>query len=159
MEQTNINMDNVKVSQETDTGLTDLQMYGISSTIVSLLGAIKKYTILAQIQKDLQHKPPQAQPVMREFYQFEETKMIMDIRTQFDMVYVYTRDAIIVNNFQSLRDAFEQAIMFLTSGMQDVKSVHDKNYSEILDEFSDKLKAIADSIAKKSIYDEHFTLS
>jgi len=153
-----INTDNVNVSEEKEQ-LTDLQLYGVSGAIVTLIGLLKKYTILAQIQADLQQKPPQAQPIMREIYQFEETKMIMDIRTQFDMVYVYTRDPIVVNNFTMIREAFEQAILFLTSNMQNVQSVLEKNYVEILDEFSDKLKVITDNLISKSIYDEHFKLS
>jgi len=101
MEKTQVNMDDVAIGEEKD-ALTDIQVYGISSTVVILLGAIKKYTILSQIQKDLQQKPAQTQPIMRELYQYEETKMIMDIRTQFDMVYVYTNDKIISNNFQMI---------------------------------------------------------
>ena len=158
MDKTEVNMDNVKIDEEKES-LTDLQVYGVSKTVVTLLGLLKKYTILSQIQKDLSQKTPQAQPVMREFYQFEETKMIMDIRTQFDMVYVYTRDPIIVNNFQMLRDSFEAAITYLTGNMQDVTSILDKNYSEILDEFSDKLKVITDIITKRSIFDNNFKMN
>ena len=159
MNKTEVNMDNVQVGEEEKESLTDLQVYGVSGTIVTLLGMIKKYTILSQIQKDLSQKAPQAQPVMREFYQFEETKMIMDIRTQFDMVYVYTRDPIVVNNFQMIRDSFENAIAYLTGNMQEVTSILDQNYSEILDEFSDKLKVISDTITRKSIFDDHFKMN
>ncbi len=161
MEKTEVNMNDVQIGEETKEkdNLTDLQMYGISGAVVTLLGLIRKYTILSQIQKDLQQKPGQIQPMMREIYQFEETKMIMDIRTQFDMVYVYTLDTVIVNNFQIIRDSFENAIAYLTSNMQQVDSVMDKNYIEILDEFSDKLQAISTTISTKSIYESNFKMS
>jgi len=158
MDKTEVNMSDVSVGETKDEGLTDLQIYGISGTVVTLLGMIKKYSILAQIQKEILHKPPQSQHIMREIYQFEETKMIMDIRTQFDMVYVYTLDKTIVTNFQTLRDSFEQSVLFLTSNIQTVDSFADKNYIEILDEFADKLQALADTIATKSIYEAGFKL-
>lgn len=151
-------MDKVEVGQEPEEQMTDLQIYGISSTVVQLLGALRKYAILAQIQKDLQTKPAQAQPVMREFYQYEETKMIMDIRTQFDMVYVYTKDKIVLKNFDIIRTSFENAISFLTENMMNVTSVTDKNYVEILDEFADKIKHISDVMTRKSIFDESFKI-
>jgi len=151
-------MEEIEVNEAPEEGLTDLQVYGISGTVVQLLGLVKKYSILAQMQKEIMNKLPQTQPIMREIYQFEETKLIMDIRTQFDMVYVYTLDKTIVNNFQVLRDGFESAILFLTTNLQDVTNFTDKNYIEILDEFTDKLTTLADAIATKSIYESNFKI-
>jgi len=151
-------MEEIEVNEAPEEGLTDLQVYGISGTVVQLLGLVKKYSILAQMQKEIMNKLPQTQPIMREIYQFEETKLIMDIRTQFDMVFVYTLDKTIVNNFQILRDGFESAILFLTTNLQDVTNFTDKNYIEILDEFTDKLTALADAIATKSIYESNFKI-
>ena len=151
------NKEKIEVTEEKE-ALTDLQVYGVSTSIVTLIGLLKKYIMLTQIQNELQTKSTHIQPIMRELYQFEETKMIMDIRTQFDMVFVYTKDAIIITNYAKIREKFELAIKYLTSNMVDVKSVLDKNYSEILDEFCDKLKFITDAISQKSIYDEQFTI-
>ena len=91
-----IKMDSVSVSEDKNSGMTDLQVYGINSTVVRLLSKVRKYTILTQIQMSLTNKPQQIQPIMREIYQFEETKMIMDIREEFDMFYVYTRDKMVM---------------------------------------------------------------
>jgi hypothetical protein len=131
-------------------------MYGISGSIVTLIGLLKKYILLTQIQKELQTKPVQIQPIMRELYQYRETESIMDIRTQFDMVFVYTKDDIVIRNFGAIRESFELAINYLTTNMVEVQSVLDRNYSEILDEFCDKLKAITDAVSTRSIYDEKF---
>ena len=157
MTEENVNMGEVDITDDKEQ-LTDLQMYGISGSIVTLIGQLKKYIMLTQIQQELQTKPTQIQPIMRELYQFEETKMIMDIRTQFDMVFVYTKDAIVITNYGKVREAFELAINYLTSNMVNVKSVLDNSYSEILDEFCDKLKDIADAVSAKSIYDEQFKI-
>lgn len=154
-----LNTDNVAVNEEVEGGLTDLQEYGISSNIVIMLSNIRKYIILTQIQMELQHKSHQIQPIMREIYQFRETEMIMDIRANLDMVFVYTKDPVILNNFQMIRDKFESAITFLSSNMQNISSVLDKNYIEILDEFTDKLQSLANDLATKSIYDTHYKIS
>ena len=157
MTEEKINMDGVNV-EENKEPLTDLQEYNISSTIVKLLGDLRKYMLLTQLQIDLQHKPHQVQPIMREVYQFEEMKLIMDIRTDLDMIYAYTKDNVIISNMDAIRDKFESAINYLTTNMMNVKSVLDKNYIEILDEFLDKLKMLANDIATKSIYEESFRL-
>lgn len=154
-----LNMDNVAVQEEVETGLTDLQEYGISGILVTMLSNIRKYIILTQIQMELQNKSHQIQPIMREIYQFNETEKIMDIRANLDMVFVYTKDPVILNNFQMIRDKFENAISFLTNSMQKVTSVLDKNYIEILDEFTDKLQSLATDLATKSIYDTHYKIS
>lgn len=153
------NLNNVSVSEEKDDGLTDLQLYGIHTSVVKLLSKIRKYSILIQIQMDLLNKSHQIQPIMREIYQFEETKMIMDIREEFDMFYVFTKDKIVVKNVEIIRNKFEQAINFVTTNMQTVESILDKNYLEILDTFADRLKLITNDISSKSIFDEHFKLS
>lgn len=155
----NYSMDDVDVSVNKEVGLTDLQIYGINASVVRLLSKVRKYTILCQIQIDLIHKSHAIQPMMREIYQFEETKMIMDIREEFDMFYVYTKDKIIMKNIEMLREKFEQAIGFVTSNMGGIESVLDKNYIEILDTFLDKLKILSNDVASKSIFDEHFKLS
>ena len=155
-----INMDSVNVSEGMDQEpLTDLQAYGISSAVVRLLGDLRKYMLLTQVQIDLQNKSHQIQPIMRELYQYEEMKMIMDIRTDLDMVYAYTNDKIVITNMEAIRNKFELSINFLSSNMMKVQSVLDKNYTEILDEFLDKLKMLTDDIATKSIYDKHFKLN
>lgn len=154
----NLNLDNVAVTQHDDKGLTDLQIYGINSTVVRLLSKVRKYTILTQIQMSLLQKPQQIQPIMREIYQYEETQMIMDIREEFDMFYVYTRDKHVIHNAEMLRERFEQAISYVTSNMQNVTSVLDKSFVEILDTFSDQLQVLSTSIATKSIFDEHFKI-
>lgn len=152
-----IKMDEVDVSEEKNQ-LTDLQVYGLSTSVVNLIGQLKKYILLTQIQKELQCKPVQIQPIMREIYQYRETETIMDIRTQLDMVFVYTNDKIVLNNYTKIRETFELAINYLTSNMINVKSVLDKDYNEILDEFCDKLKEITDAVAKISIFDEQFKI-
>ena len=157
MTEEKINMDGVNV-EENKEPLTDLQEYNISSTVVKLLGDLRKYMLLTQVQIDLQKKPHQIQPIMREIYQYEEMKMIMDIRTDMDLVYAYTRDKIVITNMETIRNKFESAINYLSSNMMNVKSVLDKSYSEILDEFLDKLKMLADDITTKSIYEENFRL-
>ncbi len=153
------NLNNISVTEEKDNNLTDLQIYGIHTTVIKLLSKIRKYSILIQIQMDLLNKSHQIQPIMREIYQFEETKMIMDIREEFDMFHVFTKDKIVVKNAETLRSKFEQAINFVTTNMQTVDSILDKNYLEILDTFADRLKLITNDIASKSIFDEHFKLS
>lgn len=153
-----LDLDNVAVGTHDDKGLTDLQIYGINGTVVRLLSKVRKYTILTQIQIGLLQKPPQIQPLMREIYQFEETQMIMDIREEFDMFYVYTRDKHVIRNAELLRDRFEQAISYVTSNMQTITSVLDKGFVEILDTFSDQLQVLSASIATKSIFDEHFKI-
>lgn len=155
----NHDSNNIAISEEKDNNLTDLQVYGINTSIVKLLSKIRKYTILIQLQMDLLSKSHTIQPIMREIYQFEETKMIMDIREEFDMFYVFTKDKIIMKNIELLREKFEYAINFVTTNMQSVESILDKNYIEVLDTFADKLKLITDDIASKSIFDEHFKLS
>ncbi len=157
MEENKINMDNVGVEEEKEQ-LTDLQVYGISTSVVNLIGLLKKYILLTQIQKELQTKPVQIQPIMRELYQYRETESIMDIRTQFDMVFVYTKDPIVVANYNKVRESFELAVNYLTSNMVKVESVLDKNYGEILDEFCDKLKNITDAVSQRSIFDEQFKM-
>lgn len=146
-------------SVDKEAGLTDLQVYGINASVVKLLSKVRKYTILSQIQMELVHKSHQIQPLMREIYQFEETKMIMEIREEFDMFYVYTKDKTIMKNVEMLREKFEHAIGFVTSNMGGIESVLDKNYLEILDTFLDKLRLLSNDIASKSIFDEHFKLS
>lgn len=153
-----VNLDSVAVTEEKNVGLTDLQIYGINSTVVRLLSKVRKYTILTQIHMNLANKPQQIQPIMRELYQFEETKMIMDIREEFDMFYVYTRDKTVVRNAEMLRERFEQAIAYVTTSMQSVTSVLDKNFNEILDTFTDQLQTLSSNIASKSIFDEHFKI-
>lgn len=158
MVEENVNMEGVAVDENKQEQLTDLQEYGIASNLVTLLGNLRKYIILTQIQIELQNKSHQIQPIMREIYQFEETKMIMDIRTNLDTFYAYTNDKIIAHNVELIRTRFEQTINFLGENMIQVKSVLDKNYIEILDEFSDKLKMLTDSLATKSIFDENFRI-
>lgn len=157
--QTEINMNDVEVTEDIEQGMTDLQLYGINSTVIRLLSKIRKYTILTQIQMELVKKPHNIQPIMREIYQFEETKMIMDIREEFDMFYVYTKDKIVILNAESLREKFELTISFITSNMQNVESVLDKNFIEIMDSFSDQLGQLSTTIATKSIFDEHFKIN
>ena len=157
-EETTVNMDSVAVTEEKESGLTDLQIYGINATVVRLLSKVRKYTILTQIHMNLSNKPQQIQPMMREIYQFEETKMIMDIREEFDMFYVYTRDKTVVRNAEMLRERFEQSIAYVTTSMQSVTSVLDKNFNEILDTFTDQLQTLSSNIASKSIFDEHFKI-
>jgi hypothetical protein len=155
-ENNELNLDDVSVTEQNDEGLTDLQIYGLNSTIVRLLSKLRKYIVLTQLQMDLVEKPHTVQPIMREMYQFEETKMIMDIREEFDMFRVYTSDKIIIKNVNSLREKFEQAISFVTTNMQNVGSVFDKDYTEILDAFADKLQQINIKITSKSILSENF---
>jgi len=158
MTEEKVNMDSVGVEENNKEPLTDLQEYNISGAVVRLLGDLRKYMLLTQIQIDLQQKSHQIQPIMRELYQYEETKLIMDIRTDMDMVYAFTKDKIVITNMESIRNKFENAINYLSNNMLNVKSVLDKDYHEILDEFLDKLKMLSEDIAKKSIYDEHFKL-
>ncbi len=154
----NIDLSTVGVGTIDDKGLTDLQIYGINTTVVRLLSKVRKYTILTQIQMGLLQKPQQIQPIMREIYQYEETQMIMDIREEFDMFYVYTRDKHVIHNAEILRERFEQAISYVTTNMQTVKSVLDKGFVEILDTFCDQLQILSSSIASKSIFDENFKI-
>jgi hypothetical protein len=153
-----VNMETVAVTEEKEQGLSDLQIYGINATVVRLLSKVRKYTILTQVHMNLSNKPQQIQPMMREIYQFEETKMIMDIREEFDMFYVYTRDKFVIRNAEMLREKFEQSITFVTTNMQTVNSVLDKNFNEILDTFTDQLQVLSANIASKSIFDEHFKI-
>lgn len=154
-----IDLNNVAVTEEKSDGMSDIQIYGINAAVVRLLSKVRKYTILTQIQMSLTHKPQQIQPIMREIYQFEETKMIMDIREEFDMFYVYTRDKSVIKNTEMLREKFEQAITYVTENMQNVNSVLDTSFIEILDTFTDKLQVLSNNIATKSIFDEHFKIS
>lgn len=153
----NVNMDGVQVDEGKEP-ITDLQEYNINTAIVKLLGDLRKYMLLTQVQIDLQQKSHQIQPIMRELYQYEEMKLIMDIRTDMDMVYGYTRDKIVITNMESVRSKFEDAINYLSNSMVQVQSVLDKNYVEILDEFLDKIKMLTDDIARKSIYEDTFRL-
>jgi hypothetical protein len=153
----NINMGDVSVTEENG-GMTDLQIYGINGSIVKLLSKMRKYAILTQIQMELVNKPHNIQPIMREIYQFEETKMIMEIREEFDTFYVYTKDTIVLKNVEMLREKFEQSISFITSNMQQLNSILDKEYIEILDTFTDNLQQLSTAVASKSIFDEHFTV-
>jgi len=157
MSEEQIKMDDVNVSEKEEQ-LTDLQVYGISTSIVNLIGQLKKYILLTQIQRELQSKTVQVQPIMRELYQYRETETIMDIRTQLDMVFVFTTDKTILDNYSKIRKDFELAIHYLTNNMADVKSVLDEDYVEILDEFCDKLKRIVDVISSKSIFEKSFSL-
>jgi len=150
--------DNIRVEETPNNQLTDLQVYGISSSIVTLIGYLKKYILLTQMLQELKNKSLQIQSLMREIYQFKETELIMDIRSQFDMVYVYTRDKTIINNFMMIRERFEQSIDYLTSNMLKINNIQDKNYNEILDEFCDKLKHLTDIVMTKSIFDENFKI-
>jgi len=158
MSEEQIKMDGVNVSENQEEQLTDLQVYGISTSIVNLIGQLKKYIMLTQIQRELQTKTVQVQPIMRELYQYRETETIMDIRTQLDMVFVFTNDKVILENYTKIREAFELAIHYLTNNMANVKSVLDKDYTEILDEFCDKLKILVDSISARSIFEKGFTV-
>jgi len=158
MSEEQVNMGSVDIS-ENDEQLTDLQVYGISTSVVNLIGQLKKYIMLTQIQRELQTKSVQIQPIMRELYQYRETESIMDIRTQLDMVFVFTSDKIIMANYAKIREAFELAIHYLTNNMIDVKSVLDKDYIEILDEFCDKLKSLVDAISSKSIFEKSFSVN
>lgn len=158
MTEENVNMAGVSIDENNKEQLTDLQEYGINSAIIRLLGDLRKYMILTQMQMDLKQKSHQVQPIMREIHQYEEVKMIMDIRTDLDYIHGYTRDKIILTNMESIRTKFESAIHYLTSNMVNVKSPLDKDFTEILDEFLDKLKMLTEDIATKSIYDEHFKL-
>jgi len=40
-----IKMDSVSVSEDKNSGMTDLQIYGINATVVRLLSKVRKYTI------------------------------------------------------------------------------------------------------------------
>jgi len=152
--------DSVEVSENMEESFTDVQLYGINSTVVNLLSKLRKYTILTQVQMELVNKSHQIQPLMREIYQFEEIKMVMDIRKEFDMFYVYAnKNKYILKNSEMLREKFEQAVGFITNNMQNVNSVLDKDYVEILDTFADRLQQISTTVAAKSIFDEHFKIS
>lgn len=154
------NMDNVEVSDSDPIGLTDLQIYGINGSVVRLLSKVRKYTILTQIQMELVNKSHQIQPIMREIYQFDEIKMVMEIREEFDMFHVYTTDKCVCRNVDVIRDKFDNAISFVTTNMGGLKGgIMDKEYSEILDTFADMLQQIATTISQKSIFDEQFKIS
>lgn len=155
-EETKINLDSVSVTEQTETELTELHMFGINSTTIRLLSKLRKYIVLTQIQMDLVEKSHAVQPIMREFYQFEETKMIMEIREEFDMFRVFTSDKLVIKNLNSIRENFEQAISFVTHHMQAVESVFDKNYVEILETFADRLQQINNKLTTKSILNENF---
>jgi hypothetical protein len=43
--------------------------------------------------------------------------------------------------------------------MVNVKSVLDSDYTEILDEFCDKLKILVDAISSKSIFEKSFSIN
>lgn len=158
MSEEKVSMGEVDVS-ENDEQLTDLQVYGISTSVVNLIGQLKKYILLTQIQRELQTKSIQVQPVMRELYQYRETETIMDVRTQLDMVFVFTADKTILANYTKIRESFEMSIHYLTNNMANVKSVLDKDYVEILDEFCDKLKSLVDAISSRSIFDKSFSVN
>jgi len=144
-----IDLNDVEVTEVDETGLTDLQLYGLNATSVRLLSKIRQYIVLTQIQIDLVDKSHSIQPIMREIYQFEETKTIMSIREEFDMFRVYTSDKIVTLNVNQIRERFEQSISFVTSNMQAVNSVYDKGYVQILDTFADKLQQVALTITSK----------
>jgi hypothetical protein len=64
----------------------------------------------------------------------------------------------VIGNAEKLREKFEMAIKFVTTNMQTVESVVDKNFIEILDSFTDQLQILSSNIATKSIFDEHFRI-
>lgn len=146
-------MDDVNVSEINENSMTDLQIYGITSNVVHLLSNLRKYILLTQMQLDLVSKSYSLQPIMREIYQYREAELIMDIRANLDMVYVYTRDTIVLSNFDKIRNQFEMAVSYLGEHISKVHSITDKNYSEILDEFMEKLQSIATTIATKNIFE------
>lgn len=146
-------MDDVNVSEINENSMTDLQIYGITSNVVHLLSNLRKYILLTQMQLDLVSKSYSLQPIMREIYQYREAELIMDIRANLDMVYVYTRDTIVLSNFDKIRNQFEMAVSYLGEHISKVQSITDKNYSEILDEFMEKLQSIATTIATKNIFE------
>lgn len=158
MNEENLDLNEVEVTEENklENSLTELQIYGVNTNTVRLLSKIRQYIVLTQIQMDLIGKSHSIQPIMREIYQFEETKMIMSIREEFDMFRAYTTDHIVLKNVNSIREKFEFAISFVTGNMQNVESVHDKNYVQILDTFADKLQNIASILTKKSVLNENF---
>lgn len=154
------NLDDIKVTENREDYLTDIQLYGINTAVVNLLSALRKYTILTQVQMELVNKSHNIQPLMREIYQFEEIKMVMDIRKEFDMFYVYAnKNKWVLKNSETLRKKFEQAITYITTNMQKINSVLDNSYTEILDTFCDMLQQISTNVASKSIFDEHFKIS
>lgn len=156
----NIVNDAVEISEKNEESFTELQLYGINETVVNLLSKLRKYTILSQVQMELVKKSHNVQPLMREIYQFEEIKMIMDIRKDFDMFYVYaSKSKNVLKNSELLREKFEQAVGFITQNMQKIDSVLNTDYVEILDTFADRLQQISTSVATKSIFDEHFSVS
>lgn len=150
--------DSVNVTAEPRLDMTDLQVYGINSTIVRLLSKLRQYTLLSQVQMNLFNKPQSVQPVMREIYQFEELKVVMTLREEFDMFGVYTKDVIVMRNVDKLREKFEQAVSYLTTNMTENKGVHNQAHIEILDTFADNLQQLSETVATKSIFDEHFTI-
>jgi hypothetical protein len=148
----------VEVTHKEPYEFSELEVNGINSTIIHMIGLLKKYILLIQVQKELKTKPMQAQPVMRELYQYEEMKLIMDIRTMFDMVYAYTKNKQVITNFDKVRNSFEDAIYFITENMNKIKNIYDKNYEELLEEFSDKLRFIVETLTSVSIFKEEFQI-
>jgi len=150
------NLEDVSVSSKDNT-MTELQVYGITGTIVQLLNYLKKYIMLTQLQIDLVQKNYQVRNILKELYMYEETKLVMDIRSQLDMVYVYTTDDIVVENFQRIRNKFEDALSYLTSNMLEQGkegNLKDEDYISILEPFMNKLKRITEEISSKPIFEK-----
>jgi len=150
---------NVEVTEEKEHKLSEAQIHGINSSVISLISRLKQYTILTALQMELSKGPHQIQPIMREIYRFEETKLVTSVREAFDMFYVYANhDKIVMNNISTIREKFEQALAFITHHMQKVDSAMDKNYMEVLDSFADMLSMLIKNIQAKPIFDEGFKI-
>lgn len=154
-----LKMEDVNVTEENEHKLSEAQIHGINSCVIKLISRVKQYTILTAIQMELVKKSHLVQPIMREFYQYEETKMVTEIREVLDMFYVYAaHDKIVMKNVGIIREKFEYAIGFVTNNMQRVSSVMDKDYMEILDSFADMLSTLIKHISSKPIFDAGFKI-
>lgn len=154
-----IDMNDVEVAEESEHQLSEAQIFGINSTVIVLLSRLKQYAMLTAVQMELTKKSHQIQPIMREIYQYEEMKNVTLIRESFDMFYVYaSHDKIVIKNVGIIREKFEQAMMYVTSNMQKVESVMDKNYLEVLDSFADMITMIIKHASVKPIFSEDFKI-
>jgi len=154
------NTDNIEVTSENEHTLTEAQILGINTSIVRILSKLKQYSILIAIQMDLIKKSHNIQLIMREFYQYEETKVVTEIREILDMFYVYAaHDKIVMQNINIIRGKFEHAIEFVSTHVRTLTSFMDKNYSEILDTFSDMLAVLIEHISVKPIFDPNYKIS
>jgi len=148
-----MDLNDVKVETNNQNEMTAIQITGISSTVIDLINLLKQYYMLVKIQIDLKKKDFQFKELLRDYYQFEEMKLVSSIRANFDKFYVYIYGHNVNTNIEKIRTQFEDGITFLVEFVTKHNKLDDEYY-KTLDGFADKLELIIDKLSKKSIYDE-----